>query len=68
MVTVGEQTGKLDQMFVRISNFYGKEVENVVSNLVDLIQPVLIVALGIVVGLIFAAILLPIYNLVQVIR
>ena len=68
MVTVGEQTGKLDQMFVRIGAFYSREVENVVGNLVELIQPVLMVALGVLVGLLFAAILLPIYNLIQVIR
>lgn len=68
MITVGEKTGKLDAMFVRISTFYSREVENIVSNLVELIQPVLIVALGIIVGLLFAAILLPIYNLIQVIK
>jgi len=68
MVTVGEQTGKIDEMFVRIGNFYGREVENIVGNLVELIQPILMVALGLLVGLLFAAILMPIYNLIQVIR
>ena len=68
MVTVGEQTGKLDQMFVRVGVFYSREVENVVGNLVELIQPALMVAIGVLVGLLFASILLPIYNLIQVIR
>jgi|SRR3989344_133689 len=68
MITVGEQTGKIDEMFVRIGNFYGREVENIVGNIVELIQPILMVALGALVGLLFAAILMPIYNLIQVIR
>jgi len=41
MIMVGEQTGKTDEMFVRIGKFYSREVENVVGNLVELIQPVL---------------------------
>ncbi|PIR89577.1 MAG: hypothetical protein COU07_01625 [Candidatus Harrisonbacteria bacterium CG10_big_fil_rev_8_21_14_0_10_40_38] len=68
MITVGEQTGKVDEMFVRIGTFYSREVENVVSNITELIQPVIMVFLGIMVAFLFAAILLPIYNLVQVIR
>jgi type IV pilus assembly protein PilC len=68
MVVVGEQTGKLDEMFVRIASFYSREVENVVGNLVELIQPLLMVIIGLVVGFLFASILLPIYSLIQVIR
>ncbi len=68
MITVGEQTGKVDEMFVRIGKFYGREVENLVGNLIELVQPILMVVIGILVGLLFAAILLPIYNLIQVIR
>ena len=68
MVVVGEQTGKLDEMFVRIATFYSREVENIVGNLVELIQPMLMVVIGVVVGFLFASILLPIYNLIQVIR
>jgi len=68
MITVGEQTGKVDEMFVRISSFYSREVDNIVGNLVELIQPILMVGIGVVVGFLFAAILLPIYNLIQVIR
>ncbi len=68
MITVGEQTGKVDEMFVRIGKFYSREVENLVGNLIELIQPILMVVIGILVGFLFAAILLPIYNLIQVIR
>lgn len=68
MVTVGEQTGKIDEVFVRIGNFYNREVESLVGNLVELVQPILMVLIGTVVGFMFAAILFPIYNLIQVIK
>lgn len=65
MVAVGESTGKLESLMSRISNFYTREVDTVVSNLVDLIQPALMVGIGVLVALLFAAVLLPIYNLVN---
>lgn len=66
MVAVGENTGRLDEMLSRVAQFYTREVDNLVSNLVELIQPTLMVVIGALVGLLFASILLPIYNLVQV--
>ena len=66
MVAVGESTGRLDDMFFRVAQFYTREVDGMVSNLVELIQPALMVVIGASVGLLFASILLPIYNLVQV--
>jgi type IV pilus assembly protein PilC len=66
MVAVGESTGRLDDMLSRVAQFYTREVDGMVSNLVELIQPALMVVIGAGVGLLFASILLPIYNLVQV--
>lgn len=65
MVAVGEQTGKLEEMLERISVFYAREVDNMVSNLVELIQPILMIFIGLMVGLLFAAVLVPIYSLIQ---
>lgn len=65
MIAIGETTGRLDDMLARISKFYTREVENIVNNLVELIQPALMVAIGILVGLLFASILLPMYDLAQ---
>jgi len=65
MVAVGETTGQLDEMFRRIAGFFSREVNSVVDNLVELIQPVLMIFIGTLVGLLFASILLPIYNLAQ---
>lgn len=65
MVAVGESTGKLEALLARISVFYTREVDETVSNLVELIQPALMVIIGVLVGGLFAAVLLPIYNLAQ---
>ena len=66
MVAVGEKTGRLDEMLAKVYDFYSQEINNLVENLVELIQPALILFIGALVGLLFASILLPIYNLVQV--
>lgn len=68
MVAVGEATGKLEQIFTRLSNFYGREADVVVNNIVDLIQPILMIVIGLMVGLLFASILIPLYNLTSSIR
>ena len=63
MVAVGESTGKLEALLSRISAFYTREVDDLVSRLVELIQPALMVVIGILVAILFVAILLPIFNL-----
>jgi len=65
LLAVGETTGRLEELLSRISNYYTREVDDLVSNLVELIQPALIIVIGIFVGVLFASILLPIYNLAQ---
>ena len=65
MVGIGETTGRLDELLGRVSQFYTREVDDIVDNLVELIQPVLMIVIGIFVGLLFASILIPIYSLVQ---
>lgn len=68
MIAVGETTGRMDELLERISQLYIREVDDIVNNLVELVQPVLMVIIGLFVGLLFASILIPIYNLVQSIR
>ena len=68
MISVGETTGRVDQMLIRISDFYGKEADTLVGNLVDLIQPVLMIGIGIMVAVLFASILLPLYQLTSSIQ
>jgi type IV pilus assembly protein PilC len=65
MVAIGEATGRLEELLRRVSEFYMREVDSLVNNLVELIQPLLMVIIGSLVGLLFASILKPIYELVQ---
>lgn len=65
MVAIGENTGRLDSLLSRVSVFYTREVNDVLDNLIELIQPALIVVVGIVISLLFAAVMLPIFNLAQ---
>ncbi|MCL5016476.1 MAG: type II secretion system F family protein [Patescibacteria group bacterium] len=67
MVAVGESTGKLEDMLLRVSSFYSREVDDAVDNLVEAIQPIMMIVIGGLVGLLFASILIPIYSLVSVI-
>jgi type IV pilus assembly protein PilC len=63
MVAVGETTGKIEDMFNRLANIYTREANQTMDNLVDLIQPVLMIGMGLMVGLLFASILIPLYRL-----
>lgn len=64
MVLIGEESGAMDQMLERISTYYENEVEEEIKNLSTLIEPVLMVVMGVTIGGVIAAILLPIYALV----
>ncbi len=66
MIVIGENSGKLDELLSKISSFYDEEVQNAINSAVELIQPILIVLLGVFIGLFVAAVLIPIYNLAQV--
>lgn len=63
MVRIGEETGTLSQVLENVASFYNQEVESTTKNLTTLIEPVLIVLLGIGVGILVVGILLPIYNI-----
>lgn len=63
MTKVGEETGELGKILSTLAKFYNREVTNAVDTLVGLIEPVMIVLLGLGVGVLLAAVLLPIYNL-----
>ncbi len=63
MINVGEQTGALDQMLSKIADFYEDEVDTAVAGLVKLIEPIMIVVLGVIIGTIVAAMYLPLYTI-----
>jgi type IV pilus assembly protein PilC len=63
MVKAGETTGNVDGMMTKVADFYDVEVDATVSSLTSLIEPILIVFLGVVVGGIVMAMFLPIFQL-----
>jgi type IV pilus assembly protein PilC len=65
MISVGEQTGALDAMLSKIADFYEDEVDTAVANLMTLMEPILILFLGTVVGGIVIAMYLPIFDLIN---
>ncbi|KKQ55005.1 MAG: Type II secretion system F domain protein [Parcubacteria group bacterium GW2011_GWA2_38_13] len=67
MLNVGEKTGRLDMILDKIASFYSREIDNLLRNLVTLIEPIVMVVIGVAVGLMIAAIILPMYNLASAI-
>jgi type IV pilus assembly protein PilC len=65
MISVGEQTGALDTMLSKIADFYEDEVDTAVANLMTLMEPILILFLGVVVGGIVISMYLPIFSLIS---
>ncbi len=63
MVKVGEETGALGTILKTLAHFYKREVDDAVDSLVGLIEPIMIVALGLGVGILLASVLIPIYNI-----
>lgn len=67
MSKVGEETGNLGNILSTLSNFYSREVNNAVDTLINLIEPLMIVVLGLGVGALLASVLIPIYNITSAI-
>ncbi len=63
MIRIGEQSGAIEQMMAKVADYYEKEVDTEVANISSIIEPVMMVLLGVVAFIIVAAVLLPIYGL-----
>ena len=68
MIAVGEQTGGLDEMLSKIADFYDEEVDAAVSTLISLMEPIMIVVLGVIVGGMVVAMYLPIFDMVNAVQ
>jgi type IV pilus assembly protein PilC len=68
MINVGEQTGALDAMLAKIADFYDDEVDTAVGALTALLEPLMIVFLGVVIGGLVVAMYLPIFRLVTLVK
>jgi type IV pilus assembly protein PilC len=65
MVQVGEETGQLPDMLVKVADVYENEVDNVVTGLTSILEPIMIVLLAVIVGTIVIALFLPLVVLIQ---
>lgn len=63
MLSIGEKTGKIDLVLEKITDFYGREISALVANLMTLMEPIIMVIMGVAVGVMVASIILPMYNL-----
>ncbi len=68
MISVGEQTGGLDEMLSKIADFYDDEVDAAVGNLLSLLEPLMIVFLGVVVGGMVVSMYLPIFDMINAVQ
>ena len=68
MISVGEQTGGLDEMLSKIADFYDEEVDAAVSGLLAMMEPLMIVFLGVVVGGMVVAMYLPIFDMINAVQ
>ena len=65
MIDVGEETGDLDKMLMKIADVYDEDVDNMVAALVSLLEPVMIIVVGAAVGFIVISLFMPLITLMQ---
>ncbi len=65
MLSIGERTGKLDLVLKRITDFYAREINNITANLMTLMEPIIMVVMGVAVGFMVAAIIMPMYKMAE---
>ncbi len=63
MIAVGERTGKLDEVFLYLGDFFEEEVDNIAKNLSVVLEPIILLVIGVIVGFVALAIISPIYDL-----
>jgi len=63
MLSVGEKTGRISEVLNKMTEFYAKEIESMVTNLISLIEPMIMILMGVAVGIMVAAVIMPMYNM-----
>jgi type IV pilus assembly protein PilC len=67
MMAIGEQAGKLDSVLDRITEFYNKEINSILANLTTIMEPLIMIILAVGVGIMVAAVIMPMYNMASTI-
>ena len=68
MIDVGEETGELDKMLTKVADNYDDEVETLVASMVSLLEPVMVITLGLIVGTIVIALFMPMVGLLNTVQ
>jgi type IV pilus assembly protein PilC len=68
MIDIGEESGRLSEMLVKVGDFYDSEVEATVKGLTSMIEPMLIIFMGVIVGFIAISVMTPIFKLVNSVK
>ena len=63
MISVGERTGKIDVVLDKITDFYGRETDKMLANLSSLMEPIIMTIMGVGVGIMVAAVIMPMYQM-----
>ncbi len=67
MITVGEETARLDSMLAKVADFYDDEIEASLTNLSSILEPLIIIILGVILGTILVALYMPLFDLVNIV-
>ncbi|MDX6514041.1 MAG: type pilus assembly protein PilC, partial [Gaiellaceae bacterium] len=68
MVRIGEETGELEKMLGKIADFYEDEVDSSIASLTSIIEPLMMIAVGLMVGVILIAMYLPMFKMLTLIK
>ncbi len=68
MVKIGEETGELDKMLSKIADFYEDEVDTAVAALTSIIEPIMMIGVGIMVGVIVIAMYMPMFKMLKLVH
>jgi type IV pilus assembly protein PilC len=68
MIAIGEETGALDTMLHKIADFYEDEVDSAIKSLTSILEPIMMIFIGGIVGLVVISMYLPIFNLFQLVQ
>jgi len=68
MVKIGEETGELEKMLSKIADFYEDEVDAAVSSLTSIVEPIMMIGVGVMVGIIIISMYLPMFKMLTLVK
>jgi len=68
MVKIGEETGELELMLTKVADFYEDEVDTAIASLTSIIEPMMMLGVGVMVGLVVVSMYLPMFKMLQLVK